>query len=347
MSPSLTQPSDTQPPNLSTLPTILSGAATHHAYPLWTSMSKYNPPSPSPLATPHKWSYRAIRPYLVAASSHTTPAEAERRVLMLANPSIPRPNTTDTLYTGLQLVLPGETAPAHRHTAFAVRFIIEGEGGYTAIQGQRIRMQKHDVILTPSWCWHDHGKEEGSEGPMIWLDGLDIPLWMPGKLPVHFVEHYKEARYPAVDVEREESGLVFPWKEMRERLDGGGKEWVVQEYRARDGGYISKTIGASAERINAGGKSDLRQETASSIYHVVTGSGYSIINDERIDWTESDTFCIPAWYKYEHFVGPGETVYLYRFDDKPMLEAVGAYRSADMDVDSLAETKNMGGAASN
>src|SRR5579871_4773193 len=103
------------------------------------------------------------------------------------------PHTTDTMYGGLQLILPGEIAPAHRHIAFALRFIIEGEKGFTAVEGQKMTMERGDVILTPSWHWHDHGNE--GKNPVIWLDGLDLPLFKYA--PVNFAELYKEKRYPS------------------------------------------------------------------------------------------------------------------------------------------------------
>ena len=128
--------------------------------------------------------------------------------------------------------MPNEVAPAHRHMAFAMRFIIEGQGGFTAVQGQRIAMQRGDVILTPSWNWHDHGKD--GSGPMIWLDGLDLPTFF--HYPVHFVEHFSQPRYPAEDVSSEESQLVFPWTEMKARLDSAEGSWVSKPYLNKDGG---------------------------------------------------------------------------------------------------------------
>jgi gentisate 1,2-dioxygenase len=103
------------------------------------------------------------------------------------------PFTSDTCFAGLQLINPGETASAHRHQAFALRFIIEGSRGFTAVDGQKLYMEEGDVILTPQWHWHDHG-HEGQE-PMIWLDGLDLPIYH--KLPTHFAEPYHEPRYPS------------------------------------------------------------------------------------------------------------------------------------------------------
>jgi len=129
--------------------------------------------------------------------------------------------------------MPNETAPAHRHTAFALRFIIEGTGGFTAVQGQRIRMNRGDVILTPTWHWHDHGKD--GSGPMIWLDGLDLPQFQ--HFPVHFVEHFREKRYPAVDVDGRISPIVFPWETMKSKLDQEEEGWVVREYRKVNGSY--------------------------------------------------------------------------------------------------------------
>ena len=112
-----------------------------------------------------------------------------------------------------------------------MRFIIEGEGGYTAVHGSRVSMQRGDVILTPTWNWHDHGAK-GSK-PVIWLDGLDLPNFV--HFPVHFVEHYQDPRYPAEDVDSTTSAIVFPWKEMQEKLDSRGKPWVREDYLRKDG----------------------------------------------------------------------------------------------------------------
>ena len=146
------------------------------------------------------------------------------------------PYTTDTLYAGLQLVQPRETAPAHRHTAFACRFIIEGQGGFTAIHGQRVPMRPRDVIVTPQYNWHDHGKKGsdesgGDEKPMIWLDGLDFPNFV--HFPVHFVEHYADPRYPAEDMEQ--SSFVYPWENMQAQLDNSSDNWVSKPYLKKDG----------------------------------------------------------------------------------------------------------------
>lgn len=127
--------------------------------------------------------------------------------------------------------MPNEIAPAHRHTAFAMRFIIEGNGGFTAVHGRRINMKRGDVILTPTWNWHDHGKD--GSGPMIWLDGLDLPNFV--HFPVHFAEHHTAARYPADNVDSNASPIVFPWEKMAARLDAAPGIWASQPYLLEDG----------------------------------------------------------------------------------------------------------------
>ena len=95
--------------------------------------------------------------------------EAERRVLVFENPGLPgQSRITQSLFGGLQIILPGEIAPAHRHTASALRFILEGKDAYTAVGGERTMMEPGDFVITPSMTWHDHGNV-GKE-PMVWLD---------------------------------------------------------------------------------------------------------------------------------------------------------------------------------
>ena len=242
------------------------------------------------------------------------------------------PHTTDTLNAGLQLVMPNETAPAHRHTAFAMRFIIEGTGGFTAVNGQRIKMRRGDVILTPSWYWHDHGND--ASGPMIWLDSLDLPNFR--HYPVHFVEHYSELRYPATDADSATSPLVFPWDRMQAKLDAEPGSWTRLRYLTAEGTEISKTLGGSAERINAGTSSQEIRETSSAVYHIYEGRGWSTIGDKVFQWKQGDTFCVPAWQNYQHTAASSGTAYLYRVDDQPMLKALGLYRLDGVSIETIA-----------
>ncbi|KAF2032575.1 RmlC-like cupin [Setomelanomma holmii] len=310
---------------------LLRTADDLHTKPLWAQMTRLNPPLPNPKCQPHVWEYDKIRPSLLQAGELISEKQAERRVLMLVNPSRDAPYTTDTIYAGLQLVMPNETAPAHRHTAFACRFIIEGNGGFTAVHGRRIQMQRGDVILTPTWNWHDHGKD--GAGPMIWLDGLDLPNFV--HFPVHFVEHYADPRYPAENMDSMASPIVFPWPRMKAILDSGSDDSTTERYLKVNKSEISRTLGAAATRISAGKATAEIQETASSIFHVIEGSGKSIIAGKTFFWKKGDTFCVPAWHAYLHHANDDEPVYLYRVHDEPMLKALGFYRCSDQDVESL------------
>ncbi|PHH92654.1 hypothetical protein CDD83_6258 [Cordyceps sp. RAO-2017] len=160
--------------------------------PLWTKMGVMVPPSPNPATRAHLWKYDEALPLLAEAGRIVPEETAERRVLILVNPDMKPPHTTDTIYGGLQLVNPGETAAAHRHMALACRFIIDGEG-FTAVEGERMPLRRGDVVVTPPWHWHDHGNE--SPKPVVWLDVLNLPLF--AFAPVHFAESYKERRHPS------------------------------------------------------------------------------------------------------------------------------------------------------
>ncbi len=135
-------------------------AATRHEFyerikeqslaPLWEVMKGLVPPQPRPTPQPHIWRYDAVRPFLMEAGRLVTAEEAERRVLVLENPAFAgKSRATATLYAGIQLVMPGEVAPAHRHTASALRFVLESGGGFTAVGGERTTMRTGDFVITP------------------------------------------------------------------------------------------------------------------------------------------------------------------------------------------------------
>src|SRR3954463_12634652 len=152
----------------------------HNTAPLWEVLHALIPNEPATRCKPYLWKYKDVRPYITEAGKLITAKEAIRRVLVLENPGMRGESCiTQSLYAGLQLILPGEIAPAHRHTQSALRFVIEGSGAYTAVDGERTMMHPGDFVITPSWTWHDHGHEGSGNGgskPVVWLDGLDIPI---------------------------------------------------------------------------------------------------------------------------------------------------------------------------
>ena len=146
-----------------------------HLTPLWTSLAKLVTPEPASRCQPASWSFAEIRAAMIEAGRLITAKEAERRVLILENPGLRgQSKITTDLYAGVQLVLPGEVAPAHRHSQSALRFVLEGDGAHTSVNGERTPMRYGDFIITPPMAWHDHGNE--TDQPMFWLDGLDIPI---------------------------------------------------------------------------------------------------------------------------------------------------------------------------
>ena len=291
--------------------------------PLWTAMDRMVPPYPNPKALPTLWEYSVMRPALMEAAKIVSAMEAERRVLVLVNKTMSAPYTTDTIYGGLQIVLPGETAPAHRHRAFALRFIIEGTDGFTAVEGEKIQMHRGDVVLTPSWHWHDHGND-GSQ-PIIWLDGLDLPLWQ--YMPINFVDQYSESRYPSSPSPG--SALRIPWAAVEQDLDSETGPYAIYQYRSVDGSHLSRTISAQAERVAAGHTTTVSQEVFSYIYHIYQGQGFSMIKSRgdkvarRLEWSTKDTFAVPAFSQVSHTCTlESENSYLFAINDRPMVEAL-------------------------
>src|SRR6266853_466057 len=157
-----------------------------------------------PAATAERKSYYeridrvSLAPLWEVLGELITAREAERRVLVLENPGLRGASSiTRTLYAGLQLILPGEIAPSHRHSQSALRFVLEGRGAYTAVDGERTTMRPGDFILTPSWTFHDHGNPGGE--PVVWLDGLDIP--MVAFFDAGFAERYPQEVQPVAKPE--------------------------------------------------------------------------------------------------------------------------------------------------
>ncbi|KPI34553.1 Gentisate 1,2-dioxygenase [Cyphellophora attinorum] len=303
-----------------------SGTGQHEGLnvaPLWTMMHRMVPPLPDPKAQPTAWHYQSMKHELLAAVDTVAAEDAERRVLVLVNRSMAAPFTTDTIYAGLQIVAPGEVAPAHRHRAFALRFIIEGSQGFTAVEGENMEMFPGDVILTPSWTWHDHGNK-GVE-PVIWLDGLDLPLWQ--FLPANFLQHYEESRYPSRPAPN--SHNRFPWDAVAKHLDQDKSLHALHLYRRSDGLHLSKTVSAQAERVSAGHTTAVSQECYSYVYHVKSGQGFTSIANGRtsevsvIEWKAKDTFAVPCWSKVTHTCTlESGSAYLFAINDRPIVDAL-------------------------
>ena len=322
------------------------------AAPLWRHYGSLFPAEPHNRAIPHLWRFADLRPLALHFCGSLSLEEAERRVLMLVNPELTDPPATvNTLFAGIQIILPGETAQAHRHTANAFRFIIEGEGAATTVDGERVHMAPGDLLLTPGWHWHDHVHDAGEV--MMWLDGLDYPL--VNTLDAGFFELYGERLQPVtrpdgISTRQFLHGRLnpawltptagpspigrYPWAETQRALagiaddaEGSAAEGILLEYtNPWTGGPVLPTMACRIAGLAPGFTGSPRRQTASTIYHVVSGEGSTEVEGERLDWSEKDVFCVPGWSTYRHQVPSSRGAVLFSYSDEPVLRALGLYR---------------------
>ena len=313
--------------------------------PLWTMKGALTK-EPATRMTPVLWRYDDARELILRAGELISAQDADRRVLAFKNPgSNPHEmaRTTDTLWAAIQLVLPGEVAPPHRHTAAALRYIIEGSGGYTVVDGRRVDMEVGDFLLTPNWSWHEHG--HAGAGPMIWLDGLDLP--MVNTLRLVFTESGEHAPARPLPPEAIRTGALLPrfgsagdaptliWKlaDVEATLDalrdhdGSPFDDLILEYRdPATGGPVLPTLSASMQLLRAGVQTRAHRHTSSHVYHVVRGTGTSTIAGERFAWKTGDTFALPTWAEHSHHNDSAEDALLFSFSDEPAIAALGLLR---------------------
>jgi gentisate 1,2-dioxygenase len=318
--------------------------------PLWEVMSRLVPSEPHPSCVAALWSFdRDIRSLLLEAGGLITARQAERRVAVLENPGLRGlSQITQSLYAGVQLIMPGEIAAGHRHTASAIRFVLEGEGAYTAVEGERAAMHPGDFILTPSSTFHDHGNP-GSE-PVMWLDGLDVPIVnlfdtsfserLEGEAqPVVRSDGDALARYGAnmLPVEYEAHALsapvfTYPYARSREALEtlqrnGPVDSWhgvKMQYINPATGGYPMPTIAAFLQLLPKGFRGHVSRSTDSTVYSVVEGRGRSRVGAETFAWAPRDIFVAPSWAPVSHEAD--EDAVLFSFSDRAAQKALGLWR---------------------
>jgi gentisate 1,2-dioxygenase len=318
--------------------------------PLWEVMKGLVPPEPKPSMRAHVWRWDTVRPLALEAGVLLTAEEAERRVVVLENPAFPgQSRATDTLYSGVQLVLPGEVAPAHRHTQSALRFMLEGQGGYTAVGGERVTMGFGDFVITPSWAFHDHGND-GDE-PVLWLDVLDVPI--VGFFEAGFSERHNAERQPIGRPEgdaqaRFGSGLLpigatspygltspsfsYPYARSHAALQAMAAGAPLDPHHGAtlkyanplDGGWAMPTIAAWMTHLPSGFSTAPIRSTDGLIVAVAEGHGRLRIGDQTLTFGPKDVLAVPNW-TWRSFEAD-EDCFLFVCSDRVVQEKIGLWR---------------------
>lgn len=324
-------------------------AKTENLAPLWRVLHGLVTAEPAPRCVPAMWRYDAVRPYLMEACSLISTEEAERRVLVFENPGLPgQSRITQSLFGGLQIILPGEIAPAHRHVASALRFIIEGRDAYTAVGGERTMMEPGDFVITPSMTWHDHGNV-GKE-PMVWLDGLDMHIvnllgasfrdGYPGKVhPVDRPEGSSMAETgsnmaPVDQVHASKTSPIFnyPFSRTRKALLGLAgcrppSEWHGHKMRYLNpltGDWAIPTISTTMQLLPKGFETRPYRSTDSTVFVIVEGEGSSRIGDQTFTWGPRDIFVVPSWMQVQHQAS--RETFMFSYSDRVVQEKLDLFR---------------------
>jgi len=317
--------------------------------PLWERVMRLKPGT---AAVPAIWYWEEVRPLLMRACEVISAKEAERRVLMLENPALPETTfITTTLYAGLQAILPNEIAPAHRHTPNALRFIVAGEGAYTAVEGERAAMRPGDFVVTPGWAWHEHGNV-GTE-PVVWLDGLDIAF--ANILGAHFREEQPEDVRPVAHSHgaaahagahllpadprpqgRASPVVCYPYERTRDALEKiakNGPPHPAHGYKLRyanpeTGGHAFPTMAVFMQRLPRGFAGRGYRCTDGTVFCVVEGRGSVAIGEmrgkTRFDFGPHDVFVVPSWEP--HRLSAETECVLFSYSDRAAQEALGFWR---------------------
>jgi len=331
----------------------------HHLTPLWEVLHALVPPQPSSPCVAALWKYEQVRPFLMHSGELISAEEAVRRVLILENPALRGQSAiTQSLYAGLQLIRPGEVAPSHRHTQSALRFIVEGQGAYTAVDGERTTMHPGDFIITPSWTWHDHGCE-GNE-PVVWLDGLDIP--MIRFLDAGFAENGSAASQTITRAEgssyaqyghsmapvRVDSHhgspfgktspiFSYPYERSREALHKLEQSAAVDDWDGVKLRYINPLTGGSPmptmatfmQRLPTGFSGKAYRQTDGAVFSVVEGHGTAIVESpsgvvSQFAFDPRDHFVVPSWHTLKLASASG--CVLFSYSDLPVHQALGIHK---------------------
>jgi gentisate 1,2-dioxygenase len=321
----------------------------HNLAPLWNVLHDLVTPEPRSACRPALWRFADIRAAMLEAGGLITAKEAERRVLVLENPGLRgQSRITTSLFAGVQLLMPHEVAPAHRHSPSALRFILEGSGAYTSVDAERTVMSPGDFVITPAMTWHDHGNP--TDEPMFWLDGLDLPLI--AALDVSFMEPFEADEQPIAKPLGDSSARYgvnllpvdyrggkatspifnYPYDRTREalaRLAGAGAPDACHGIKMRytnpvTGDHAMPSIGTFIQLLPKGFQTARYRATDATVFTAVEGRGCTRIGEETLAWGPKDIFVVPSWKPVVHEAE--EESVLFSFSDRPVQEKIGVWR---------------------
>jgi gentisate 1,2-dioxygenase len=345
-------PADVELARLEDLPaSYVQSLRDHNLVPLWPSLRGVLPPNvPTRQTQATHWSYSAIKPLLLQAGELTPIEKAERRVLVLANPghTLEKMQASAAIYLGMQLLLPGEWAPSHRHTPNAVRMVVEGEGAWTTVDGEQCPMSRGDLILTPTGLWHEHGHD--GDAPVIWLDVLDLPLVYYMETSYHVNGGRQITRPGRGDQAYTRAGLVptpvlgrsgkrypllrYPWQATRAALQDLARDQPALD--AVQLTYINPESGEDAENIlgfyalmlRPGQTLLLPARSPAQVFHVIEGAVSVRVVDRVFQLAVADTCCAPG---YEAVTltnaSASQPAFVFMADESPLHRKLGVYET--------------------
>lgn len=340
-----------QPEDTPALRRLYADFSANHLNPLWTQIEGLMPRQPSPAAVPHVWKWTQLEE-LARRSGELVPVGrgGERRALGLANPGLGgRPYISPTLWCAIQYLGPYETAPEHRHAQNAFRFVVEGEGVWTVVNGDPVRMGRGDFLLTPGWHFHGHRNITGA--PMTWIDGLDIPFSHAND--VGFFEFGQDGleEFEPVEHSRSERLWCHPGLRPLSRLDNtvaspiAAYRWehtdraLAQQLALEDeghavtvepghaavryvnpttGGDVMPTLRAEFHRLRPGTATACRRDVGSLVFQVFEGRGRVLLDGEERPVDKGDIIVVPSWTPWSFQAESG--LDLFHFSDAPIME---------------------------
>lgn len=331
---------------------MIAALAERHAQPLWDRYHRITTREPRAPDAPMAWAWSNMEPLVERAAREVAMEDAERRVLLLTHPAFDgRVATTTNLSGGLQTLLPGETARAHRHSLQAIRFVMSGSGAVTSVNQHRCPMAEGDLVLTPAWTWHEH-IHRGSER-MVWFDGLDLPLlyqldsmffeiagpdssvFVPP--PTGAAKAQRDAVVlgpdPDGDCGPQSNRYRFSWGRAMDAIAGAprqddGSRWL-RYGDGISGGPVLPTLDCYLLACDRDQPTRPVRSTSNAVCVVARGRGSSQVGAHTIAWQRHDVFTLPHWNWISHTAASDDAV-IFLMTDREFLAMMGYLREESL-----------------